>query len=217
VHVEEEAGMVQERSPEAKGSKRANPKTHSARPGKLLLPILALVYLSLVLVGCRSFNVQTDWDSAVAFGELKNFHFVEPPKIEGADPFADNSLLRKRVQRAVEQVLIERGYRSAGTREDADFVVTFAVLLDQEFRVNGVSAGGGGYRGRGYGVGGGYSSANVRSFQESTLLLDLLNPSTEDILWRGWGTGIVGTRDRDRSDERMDKGVRAILDKFPPD
>ena len=178
---------------------------------------MPVLFLAIASTGCRSFNVQTDWDATVAFSTLQTFYVVEPPKMEGADPFADNSLLRKRVQAAVEAVLVERGYRRAGTREEADFVVTFAVLLDQELRVNGVSSTAGGYRGRGYAGGGFYSSANVRSFQESVLLLDLLDPSTEDILWRGWGTGIVGTKDRDRRNSRMDKGVRAILKKFPPE
>jgi hypothetical protein len=61
-----------------------------------------------------------------------------------------------------------------------------------------------------------YSTADVRTFQESTLVLDLLDPSSDDLVWRGWGIGIVGTRDRDRGQEKIEKGVRAILAEFPP-
>ena len=180
------------------------------------IPVLIVLGLVLTTSGCRTFNVQTDWDGSVEFDNFERFYFLEPPQVEGADPFADNSLLRKRVRLAVEKVLDERGYRPAGSAEEADFVVTFAVLLEREIRADGVAAvGGGGY----YRRGGGFISASssVRAYQESTLLLDLLEPTTDDLMWRGWGVGIVGTRDRDRGAKRIEKGVRAILKKFPPE
>ena len=62
-----------------------------------------------------------------------------------------------------------------------------------------------------------YSTANVRNYQESTLILDLLRPADEALVWRGWGSGIVRTRDRDRGQALLEKGVRAILDEFPPE
>lgn len=36
-------------------------------------------------------------------------------------------------------------------------------------------------------------------------------------MWRGWGTGMLTTRDRDRDPETLERGVRAILDAFPPE
>ena len=175
-----------------------------------------MLVLCILLAGCRSFNVQTDWDSSARFDRLERFYFVEPPPIEGADPFADNTLLRKRVRYAVEKVLEERGYLSAETRDQADFLISYEVLLDRELRVDGVSSGAGGYYRSDPFFGAGVSTARVRSYQESTLVLDVKDPATEDLIWRGWGTGIVGTRDRDRGQERVEDGVRAILDRFPP-
>ncbi len=181
-------------------------------------PIRFLVVLALAigLAGCQTYNVQTDWDASIAFDGLQRFHFVEPPVIEGADPFADNSLLRKRVRFAVETVLEDRGFRLVESPDEADFLVTYAVILDDQVRVDGISSSAGGLRRRGIGVGHVYSTTNVRAYQESTLILDLLDPSSEELLWRGWGTGIVGTRSRDRRGEQMEQGVRAILEKFPP-
>src|SRR6056297_3251660 len=67
-----------------------------ARHGNDLRPVLsAILVLCMLLGGCRTFNVQTDWDPEARFERLQRFQFVEPPAVEGADPFADNSLLRK--------------------------------------------------------------------------------------------------------------------------
>lgn len=171
------------------------------------------------LVGCRTFGVQTDWDPTVDFDALRRFHFVEPPEREDPNPFADNTLLRKRLRHAIESVLAERGFAAIATRDAADFLVTYDVLLEDRLRVDGISSstGVGRVHRRGYGFHTGVSSATVRPYQESTLILDVMDPTTGDLVWRGWGTGIVRTRDRNRDRDRLLEGIRAILDEFPPE
>jgi hypothetical protein len=172
--------------------------------------------LLILLTGCRNLAIRSDFDPTVSFASLQSFAWLEPPEVEGADPFADNTLLRKRLHDAIIFALGARGYRPIDDPEKADFLATYSVLLDEEIRDNG-SIGIGGYGGyRRYGFGGVYSSPSIRVYQESTLIIDLLDPQSKNLLWRGWGSGIVGTRDRQRSDERMRDGVRKILDRFPP-
>jgi len=179
--------------------------------------ILVIVSIVTAMLGCRTYRVKTDWDPAVAFDGMQSFYFLEPPEFEGSSPFADNSLLRKRVREAVETVFSGRGFRSVSSRETADFIVTYIVVLDEEIQINGVSSSVGGAYRRGGAYGGVYANTSVRTYQESTLILDLLDPSSEDLVWRGWGIGIVGTRDRQRGLTKIEKGVRAILKKFPPE
>jgi hypothetical protein len=181
---------------------------------------LWLIGLALALgpIGCRTFDVRTDFDPGIAFDGFKSYFWLEPPRVEGADPFADNALLRKRLRLAIEGELDARGYRRVDSRESADFLVSYGVVLEEGFKVNGVSSVGGAYGGRyfGYGYGAGFGTANMRPTQESTLIIDLLDPHTEDLVWRGWADGIVRTRDKDRGEERLRKGVHSILEAFPP-
>lgn len=180
-----------------------------------LLGWAALVLLAFA--GCRTFDVRTDWDPGHGFDALQRFAFVEPPELEGANPFADNDLLRKRVRHALVSVLLERGHVEVDDPARADFLVTYAVLLEERLRVHEHAAGvGGGFYRRPFGLGTVHSTADIRSVQESTLLIDVLEPTEQALVWRGWGTGILGTRDRDRGDERLFDGVRAILREFPP-
>ncbi|MEM9177492.1 MAG: DUF4136 domain-containing protein [Myxococcota bacterium] len=174
--------------------------------------------IALVVGGCQTFNVRSDWDDTVRFEELRRFHFEAPPTVEGANPFADNTLMRKRIRTAVEAVLGERGFRPAASRARADFVITYQVLLEEELRVDstGVDIGAGGWR-RPYGYGVfGSTTTRVNNFQEATLILDVLDPEKNELTWRGWGQRMLSTKDRDRSEERLREGVRAILDRFPP-
>ncbi|MEE8165677.1 MAG: DUF4136 domain-containing protein [Myxococcota bacterium] len=180
----------------------------------LRLGVLGL-FLSLAF-GCHSIRVHTDWDPEISFMSLSRFAWLEPPEIEGANPFADNSLLRKRLRGALHEALAERGYRKVETPEEVNFLVTYSVILDERIRVDGsYSTGYGGY-GR-HGFGHAYSNSRVRNYQESTLIIDLLDPKSQDLIWRGWGSGVVATRDRDRDGRRLNSGVRQILNAFPPD
>jgi hypothetical protein len=180
--------------------------------------ILAVLGLIIGLVGCRTFNVRTDWDPGTSFDVFQRYLWVEPPKVEGASPFADNTLLRKRVRFSLEFELNQRGFQPTEERIDADFLVTYSVILDERLRVNGYFAGAGGgfHRGRYGGFGTIHSTARIRNYQESTLIIDFLDPNNDDLVWRGWGTGIVRTRDRNARHGRLEKGIRAILEKFPP-
>ena len=180
-----------------------------------LLPLLLL----LVLTACRTFSVRSDWDETVSFEGYQRFFWLEPPVAEGADPFADNSLLRKRIRGAVEANLTGRGFRSVENSADADFLVTYGVLLDKKLKVDGGGASfGGGYGyGRGpVGLAGVYGGTNVSDYQEATLILDFLDPESEELVWRGWGSGFIQTRDRDRGRDRFEAGIKAVLDAFPP-
>ena len=180
----------------------------------LRLVVLGL-FLSLVF-GCISMRVRTDWDPDMSFTDLERFVWLEPPSAEGASPFADNSLLRKRLRVALHDALALRGYRKVESVEEADFVVTYSVILEDQIRVDGTYYGGyGSYRRHGFGHAH-YSNRYVRNFQESTLILDLLDPESEDLIWRGWSNGVVATRDRSPNEKRLNKGVRRILDLFPP-
>ncbi len=186
-----------------------------------LVPVLlacALVWMT----GCASLDVRSDWDSTVDFSGFQRFHWVEPPRHENADPFADNDLLRKRVRLAVFRTLEERGYRPVGSAEEADFLVTWDVTLEERLRVSGGHLGGY-YSGPRYPFHSGYpgyagagGSSTVRSDQDSTLLIDFLEARTNQLVWRGWANEVVGTRDRVRDLEDVEKGVRQILEAFPP-
>jgi Domain of unknown function (DUF4136) len=190
---------------------------HTALP-RSVRSVRVVLLLLCVLSACRSFNVHSDWDEAVGFEGYQRFFWLEPPVAEGADPFADNSLLRKRIRTAVEANLTARGLVSVEDPANADFLVTYGVLLDEKLNVN--SGGAGAYGSYGYGGWspgfGIYGRTDVRDYQEATLVVDFLHPESEELVWRGWGSGFIQTRDRERGPERLEAGVNAVLDAFPP-
>lgn len=179
---------------------------------------LLLVVASALVTGCANFGVRSDWDAARLFPPAPRLYLEVPEEVDPANPFADNTLLRNRIEAAIRGVAAERGFVLAQDRETADFVMTYQVLLEDRYNVDGTSAGfGGGWGWRPIGFGGSVSThSRVRQVQEATLLIDFLAPASDELVWRGWGEGMLTTRDRTRSDERLRKGVEAILGAYPP-
>ena len=183
---------------------------------------LALGLAAVLWLACASVRVSTDYDEEYDFARLSTFAWIDPPLREqsraeapSGDPFAHNTLLDKRVRDEVETWLTSHGYRSAREGESPDFLLRWDLLAREVSRDSPVIVSGGyGHYGHGWGSGVGYGYANSSEYQEGTLILDVIDPETETIAWRG--TGISESRDPHMKPERLRKSVIAILERFPP-
>ena len=171
----------------------------------------AALLVVLVTASCAPFRVKVDYDAEADFRALRTYAWLERSEQPGANPFADNPLLRKRVRDAVADSLTERGYRAAPA-DEADFRMTFHVTLEERMAASSWPGWSYGHYGRygGYRAGS-YSSAYT--FQQGTLILDALTGDAEQLLWRGWVSGAVPTSDSDR--DRVVLAVHEILAHFP--
>ena len=184
----------------------------------------ALAALLLAAAACAA-PVYTDHDVEADFTGLETFAWLDPPLQDGPreeggagspDPFTHNTLLDKRLREAVETGLVARGYRKAGEDEAADFFVRYDVVSRQVLRDSPAYVGAGyGYPYHGYGYGGGVVYSGTRSYEEGTILLDVIDPASRTLAWRGWSSS--RTRDGHIDARRVASTVDAILAKFPPE
>jgi hypothetical protein len=177
-----------------------------------------------LLVACSGIRVNTDYDPAVDFSALRTFAWIDPelreePRPENAmptDPFTRNTLIDKRVREEVEANLKSRGYQPAAEGETPDFLLRYELVsrpVERDYPVF-VSGGYGyGYRGYGYGTGVGYGRSVT--YDEGTLIIDVIDPATQRIAWRGYGTS--QSRDAQLDAERVQQNVTEILERFPPE
>jgi len=185
------------------------------------LPASLLVAALLVAMGCATVRVKTDHDPETDFSALRTFGWLEPPlreqpkpaSGEDVDPFAHNTLLDKRVRSAVEAELAERGYAPAAAGETPDFQLRYHVILrDRTRTVSQPVFVGGGYHRYPYSYSGYYGTY---TYEEGTLVLDVIDPGSEQITWRGWGRG--RTDDAHLGAEEVKTYVEEILARFPPE
>lgn len=180
---------------------------------------LALGLLSLV--ACSGLPVSTDYDPSRNLQSLKTFAWLKPNKKLIVDPLVDNDLMDRRIKQSVERQLYQQGYTKANGDEGADFFVSYYVGAEDKLSVSSFRSSFGYapcWRGcfgsrRGFGFD---SDVNVRQYKQGTIMVDIINPSTMELMWRGIAAKrLVGGTPEER-DEYVDEIVTAIVEEFPP-
>lgn len=182
---------------------------------KLLVPFTAL--LVATLAGCAA-TPRHEFDQAANFAELRTFSWLSPEhgdrEVSVSHPVLDSPLLGQRVRQAATRELQERGY--VAVEENPDFFVTYHTAERQEERSRS-----GTYMSLGYGRGHSpFFGSSVlldltpRSFQEGTLIIDVVDARSDELVWRGWNDAVLSQRNFDQ--QRVNEAVDFILSAFPP-
>jgi hypothetical protein len=164
--------------------------------------------------GCSNMQISSDYDPGVDFSRLGSYGWLPDPRPPTGDPRLDSSLLDGRIRSAVKAQLAARGYREVSP-DQADFLVTYHVALESKLDVDTM------YRSYGYGWGRGYGPVEldtvVREYEQGTLLLDFVDPETRNLIWRGSASAeITPDSTPERRQERVNRAVAGMLERFPP-
>ncbi len=177
------------------------------------MPALALAFglaATALVSGCSGISVSTDFDPKVDFSAFKTYGWHAAPA--GAAP---NPLVDARIRRAVDDALPARGYRAAASPAEADFLVAHRTAVQQRIEVSPSSAAVG-YRSGRWGAAVG-TGADVRTYDEGTLVLDFVDAKSKELVWRGTASGTVhGDLTPEEREARIREAVTKLLEKFPP-
>lgn len=213
----------------------------AARPIAVAKRLLVLALL-LGLAACSSLRVDTDYDTSRDFNGLRTYGWLTLPQPGGdaevIDPLVDNDLMNRRVQRAVEAALAGRGYHKIAGDQAADFYVTYHLKAEQKLSVDSFHnhygyypcwggcfrhgyGYGHGYNGYGYGAGYGPGfglshDISVRSYTQGTFMLDVVDPASRELMWRGVAGRRLNTGTPQERDQYVNEIITAIVAQFPP-
>ena len=181
------------------------------------LPLLTVLIASLALFACSSISVSADYDPAADFSALRTWSWIpEEAPAEGADPRVGNSLVSDRVTAAIDRTLQARGYQEV--EQSSDFQVGFSigVRIGLESAPSTSASVGYGRYGRYGGIGYG-TGTEVREYEEGTLVIDLIDPATGKLIWRGTAQARVSSdQSPESSTKRINEAVEKVLAQFPP-
>lgn len=169
--------------------------------------ITALCLAALILpAGCSTISVETDFDPDVDFSRFKTYSWVTHVKQPEGRMMRD-PLIRKHVQRAVENELEAKGY----TKYDGepDFLVAFHIGSKRKVDVDHYY-----YR---YGRWGRFRGhdVSVHRYREGTLIVDIVDAGAKELVWRGWAKSVLHGRDDVAED--IEASVARIMERFPPE
>jgi hypothetical protein len=180
--------------------------------------MLTLVSLSLALTGCSSkMKVATDFDPshAKAISAYKTYAWLPLPT--SGDSRINDEFVAQHVVPEVDRLLAAKGFER-DTTGTTDFLVGYIVTLQAVTDVKTANT----YYGYEYGyegaTGPGYTTTYDVSYEQGTLILDVVDTERDQIVWRGTAQAKTGGNpDPKKQQERLAEAVQKILDKFPPE
>ncbi len=171
--------------------------------------------LALLSIGCSSLDVHTDFTESFDFSTYRSFSFISDKPLLFSETAPVHPLFEERLVGATKDALELKGYQFVEDREQADFVVSFAVGARDKLQVSSSTT----YRGFSPGVGreDRYDEkVEVRNYAEGTLAIDLFDVAQRNAVWHGWVTRTISLQDRRNSASLIGETVAAILADFPP-
>jgi hypothetical protein len=147
---------------------------------------------------------------------------ADAPALSQSDPMLDNSITNRGLRQDLLQGFEAKGYALDTT--DPDFVVAYYAGTKEKMDTtywNPDPIWRYGYRGYRYGwawpyygYAAPYPVMRLQEYTEGSVIVDVVNPKTKELLWRGQGVARVSD-DPNTYAKEIDKTVQAILKKFP--
>jgi hypothetical protein len=176
-------------------------------------PFLAVA--ALLLSACNPVRVTTMVAPDANLSSYRTFRMLNvPPRRAGAaalpnDPMLDNSITNRALREHLVNAFTARGY----TLDQANPDFTVAYYASRRGQLD-VTAWDYGYPGRWGGWRGGPGLAEMRSFTEGTVIVDVVNPKTHELVWRGRGVSEVSD-DPGIYAQNLNRAVKEIVKRFP--
>jgi Domain of unknown function (DUF4136) len=176
---------------------------------KALTPFLTWVVLFGAGSCSEHIRIRSDYDHDVNFSAYQSYSWLSVKDIETKnDPLIYNELTDKRIKKTVDSQLPLRGL--AFQAENPDLRLHYHIVIDSKST----------YRPDPYGYY--YSPYWIRShmdvfqYREGTLILDLMDPKNNNLVWRGWASSILEVDEIDLSEQKINAAITKILAEFPP-
>lgn len=167
-----------------------------------------IILVILIVAGCgSSMAVYSDYDREADFSSYHSYTWAPLNNIEAErNPLYYNELMDKRIKNAVDLQLKTRNYKLVD--DGADLVVHYHIVMEEQMLVSSDP----------YGYYGPYwrrTNVNVVQHKEGTLIIDLMDGQSKNLLWRGWAASAFDPKQPDKTDAQIKLAVVSIFEKFP--
>jgi Domain of unknown function (DUF4136) len=164
--------------------------------------------LTLALLACSVALAQDVTTNAMPGVSFANFHTYKWVTVEGAS--YPNQIVDTQIKGSIDAQLAAKGLTKA-TGDKADLYVAYQVSVNQEKQWNAYGMGGG------VRWGGGMATAQSSTISIGTLVLDMYDPATKQLVWTGRVTKTIDpSANQAKKQKNLDKAMQKLLKGFPP-
>jgi len=169
---------------------------------RLQLRGMGILLLGLLAAhGVFAQKITVEFDRAADFSKYKTFA-IRDGQLNSRSPALNSELVKKRIESDIERALTAKGVEMTTARAGLNVVYRFGSARKTELES---------YPAGWYGLG----TRIVRvPFAEGTLVIDLRDPTTRSLVWRGIAS--EEKSDAAKIEGKLDDMVKKSFDKYPP-
>ena len=187
----------------------------------LIQKIFGAVLLLAVTSCAVTHEAKVDFDknSKIDTSKYKTFAWLNPGKIM-APPEDFNPVMKVRVDEAVENAFIAKGYQLIEDAEQADFAISYTVGNRDKIKVNHYPT----TYNTGFGWGRGYygglygvhmqTETRVRQYTEGKLAVDVYDVKSHQPAWHGWAVKRISSSDKEAPSSEIKNVVHRVISQF---
>jgi hypothetical protein len=173
---------------------------------KVQRAVFVLTGMMLLFAGKLSAGqVKTDYDHNADFGQYKTYSWEQ---VKTQDPLDVD-----RIKSSVNAALAAKGWTQVDSGGDVS-VMAIEITRNHQTLNTYYDGFGGGWGWRGFG-GMGEATTTTETYKVGTLVVDLFNAKTKELVWRGTSSDTL-SNNSNKNIKNLDKGVEKMFKKFPP-
>ena len=167
---------------------------------------IALMMLGIALLTCGVAIAQDVKYNSMPGTNFSKYHTYKWIAIEGASH--PNQIVDAEIKQAVDAQLSTKGLTKTDD-EKADLYVGYQIAVDQEKQWNAYGMGGR--------WGGGMASATQSTISIGSLVIDMYDPGTKDLVWTGTASkSIDPSSNQQKNQNNLNKAMAKLLKNYPP-
>jgi hypothetical protein len=162
---------------------------------------------ALVVVTCILATGQDVRHNAMPGVDFSKYHTYKWVNIEGGTH--PNQIVDAEIKQSVDSQLTSKGLTKSDS-DKADLYVGYQVAVDQEKQWNAYGMGGGVRFG-------GMGTASSSTINVGTLVLDMYDPTSKQLVWTGQATKTIEpSSNQEKNQKNLNKAMQKLLKEYPP-
>ncbi len=138
--------------------------------------------------------------------DFAKYHTYKWVPIEGGSH--PNQIVDAQIKSSVDSQLAAKGLTKTDS-DKADLLIGYQVAVDKEKQWNAYSMGGARF--------GGMGSATSSTISNGTLVLDMYDPTSKQLIWTGTATKTLNpSSNQEKNQKNLDKAMAKLLKNYPP-
>ena len=170
--------------------------------------VLPSMFLTVLLSFGSGLLAQDVTSNAMPGTDFSKYHTYKWVLIQGASH--PNQIVDAEIKQSIDGQLSAKGLTKA-TGDKADLYIGYQTAVDQQRQWTGYGMGGG------WRWGGGMATATSSTINVGTLVVDMYDPSTKQLVWTGSATNTLDpSSNQEKNENNLNKAMAKLFKKFPP-